>query len=155
MVGNDTPLSTFGSTQNHLGTDKPNHPTPKGITTMNLEQHVTSLELSKRLKELGVPQDNSHFVWGGWVKRYVSQVETRKQAYAASFRTEASAFLASELGEMLPTAVWNTIRNVGNKRSRRAVDFNGTLFMADTEADARAKLLIHLIEQGIVDPKTL
>lgn len=66
-----------------------------------------------------------------------------------------SAFLASEIGEMLPQGIRNSMRAEGNDNSPNALEYDGTLFRADTEADARAKLLIHLIESEIVKPSEL
>jgi len=64
-----------------------------------IKNHVTSLELSKRLKECGVPQ-KSVFCWfhggidgGAWV---LQKDEDEPNGAIAS------AFLASEIGEMLP-----------------------------------------------------
>lgn len=151
-----------------------------------IESHVTSLQLSKRLKELGVPQ-RSEFYWHK-VQRPDWVVASREQLMepvssgpepedcwpildqALSQSDACSAFLASELGEMLP--VEYTTQEGGiiwrhNLQSAR-IRITGTLvwdsyyadfddkendvpsFHAPTEADARAKLLIHLIEQGIV-----
>ena len=117
-----------------------------------IEQHVTSLELSTRLKELGVPQESS-LVW--FKPDDVRRRDEMLGIYPA-------AFLASELGEMLP----NDIERNGDHFSLRCekaagwtVGYPGTTSIrwheSDTESDARAKLLICLIEQGFVDPKKL
>src|SRR5262252_9202184 len=63
-----------------------------------LEQQCVSLELAKRLKELGVKQES---VWG-WMQESVSKqywlgLSDDKKTFAV-----ASAFTVSELGEMLP-----------------------------------------------------
>lgn len=70
---------------------------------MNNTKHVTSLEVSKKLKDLGVKQD-SFFYWHDgkltWVGKVISW------GYQESFepnKKSISAFLVSELGEMLPS----------------------------------------------------
>lgn len=102
---------------------------------MTIENHVTSLEISKRLKELGVPQER-FYSWGsvcrtehevqkyeedGWkTKRekdiliddpYEINSEERWEKlnhYAGGYCSRSefySAFLASEIAEMLPACL--------------------------------------------------
>jgi hypothetical protein len=101
---------------------------------MKLEWQVCSLELAKRLKELGAPQD-SLFYWFGPVSIGLPR---RVRAapfvdYCANITLHpiiASAFTVAELGAMLPKAL------------------HADLYLeADTEADARAKTLIYLLER--------
>jgi hypothetical protein len=145
-----------------------------------IDNHVTSLETSKRLKELGVPQES---VFGWRMKhsepdRWIIWTSGTTETFVGD--ESASAFLASELGEMLPLEFWRKGRrfefatNVGRSNDHSCNKTWGcgyyhegrtpygldetdleTQAEADTEADARAKLLIYLIEQGIVDPKKL
>jgi hypothetical protein len=87
---------------------------------MKLEDHVTNLELSERLKELGVKQFGTLFAWaevgkekdknGKWIWEY----QVVKNDFQADIEFIA-AFTASELGEILP----NTIKfpKAGDKRS--------------------------------------
>lgn len=63
---------------------------------MKLEQQVCSLELSKRLKELGVKQ-NSHFSW----EELFGKPEYRLDVTIHG-EHRVSAFTVAELGEMLP-----------------------------------------------------
>jgi len=130
---------------------------------MNIEQHVTSLELSKRLKELGV-QRESAFYWAKWTG------EPPCVCYTGGGYTgvmQCSAFLASELGEMLPKEhhelghlqLWKRSDIMaGNQYAWTAEYHNngGISAMCDgTLPNAMAQLLIHLIEQGIVDPNLI
>lgn len=123
---------------------------------MDISKHVVSLDLSRKLKELGVKQ-SSFFYWmpDGKIRYGFEMLQDDK----GDAVWPISAFLASELGEILkkryqpylshidPLTVWVGVWAVYDK---------GTLLVsANTEADARAKLLIHLIEQKIVDPTTL
>lgn len=126
---------------------------------MNIERHVTSLELSKRLKELGVPQE-SEYVWDP--EGNVPTLHLNLWDPLSGVRPHFSAFLASELGEMLPKG--NTLvrhddeGNVVPWTAGCVLDYptNKKAYgHGVTEPDARAKLLIHLIARGIVDPKAL
>lgn len=129
---------------------------------MILKDQVVSLELAKRLKELGVKQ-KSLFVW----EYYDEQCHGIKyMPYAIvpdnynKFKLY-SAFTVAELGEMLPsTLTWEdgtyslqqdfyadgsfNIYYYGNQYS--PIDFT-----AETEADARALMVIYLIEKGLLN----
>jgi len=120
---------------------------------MKLEDQVTSLALSKRLKELGVKQD-SLFHWKddrgyGYPEDWII-IEGRP-----GLRTSCSAFTVAELGELLP---WYVDFGSSNETGPRYARFPkpGVEFYhyeeARTEADARAKLLILLLEQKLVKP---
>ena len=126
--------------------------------TMKLEQQVSSLELSKRLKELGVKQE-SYFSWhrGNSVKMFLveSTIVGDEENYPA--------FTVAELGEMLPKrAEIETFKSYvygsGFSKWRAVLTFKDgeemrmPMDMSDTEADARAKMLIYLLEQGILNP---
>lgn len=130
-----------------------------------IEKHVTSLELSRRLKGLGCPQ-RSYFDWvkeNGeltiWNPTQVSDYVTGNQEFLCS------AYLSSELGEWLSDSffvplpaypegsrgkrIWMTNKielMLGVKRKKLA----SITSEADTEVDCRAKTLIWLIEKGII-----
>jgi hypothetical protein len=128
---------------------------------VKLEQQVCSLDLSKRLKELGVKQE-SVFCW----TRSRSTKDYELSSGTCIWETadkdgHVAAFIVAELGEMLP----EEISHAGMKRvlvigkplgdwlvSYRNAKLGKMEFKADTEADARAKMLIYLIEQGIAKP---
>jgi hypothetical protein len=146
---------------------------------MELEDQVTSLELSKRLKELGVKQE-SLFWWVVLdVKHPLYEVhrETRRpedlqkllsgtiirgrDAYEKVFGEfiHYSAFTVAELGEMLHKRFnewaqgWSDSGcfyhfQFGFRGAGSMIPGIGKTFGADTdkEADARAELLIHLLE---------
>lgn len=135
---------------------------------MSLEQHVTSLELSKKLKELGVPQGG---VFGYYENTF--HPEHPFIVLTSTFpRIEnpanwiCSAFLASELGEMLPLFlfdkdgrecdlhIWPQSKRTGIKGwsiyySGASGGVHAAIF-EESEADARAKMLIHLLEEGLL-----
>lgn len=135
---------------------------------MNLEQQVVSLELAKRLKEMGVKQES--LLW--WSQPYPKEVDGKPNAWVMSggdeprvtfFKTpnSVSAFTVAELGEMLPQGI-SSYKNPDKKGEWRAlahrelwdregVTLEGRPFTdADTEADARAKMLIYLIEHDLI-----
>ena len=129
---------------------------------MKLEQQVCSLELSQKLKELGVKQE-SCFYWvkypNGWAIAPERYVELRPTEYG-----ETSAFTVAELGDMLPVELqiytypvqigspsyerhkmeWCCIHEEGNDEGRDIKMF------CHTEADARAKMLIYLLESKLI-----
>lgn len=146
---------------------------------MKIENHVTSLELSKRLKELGVKQD-SYFNW-------IRDLKSDFRVYHIIFpeftkdKEKYSAFTASELGEMLPKKIvinkdsqekTEYFIDISFKSSKWVIDYNHyeyddvqsfcaeelnlpynydfIFFYDENEANCRAKLLIALIEQGYV-----
>lgn len=142
---------------------------------MKLEQQVTSLELSKRLKELGVKQE-SLFYWHnysltayGWSKwnfnkndwyitdeSYIKEIND-SNGYTSSIPKEAeeySAYTVAELGEMLPSYFASHNRGFKDMGDWLCFD-NGEnkpdiSQRAETEADARAKCLIYLLENNLL-----
>ena len=131
---------------------------------MELAKQVASLESSKRLKELGAVQE-SLFYWQPPWKDYCGnppadlgfQVDKfiLVDYYHMSFRAGPfSAFTCAELGEMLPTnkvstlkwfdhwycEVWDDVVDKKNPVTR---------IVRDTEAEARAKCLIYLLENDL------
>lgn len=120
---------------------------------MKLENQVVSLELAKRLKELGVKQESVCY-WREYEfqgKRFLDvdfEMQFRK---AHKVFQSIAAFTVAELGELCPEVIWNTVKNAGNE-SVKAIIFNGVLFKADTEANARAKMLVYLLENNLITP---
>ena len=121
------------------------------IINMTLEQQVCSLELSKRLKELGVKQE-SIFFWRA--------VGTKHDSWEIGYFSPGwlelepvSAFTVAELGEMLPPGYASSHGKDMNWlcfcEFKRSSD-KGYMKMAGTEADARAKMLIYLLEEKLI-----
>ena len=141
---------------------------------MKLESQVVSLELSKKLKALGVKQESA-FYWQAVQSLKVfkgvkvdaewhlySKTEMDRTPIFSVYDTR-SAFTVAELGEMLPQDTWSICQWNGWFCKRMAgnacIDIKSNEKSpyskeqeADTEADARAKMLIYLIEKGIVKP---
>lgn len=138
---------------------------------MEKEKQLTNLELSKKLRDLGVPQD-SLFYWDMRPTNNGIEIKPRGIFYQKPRNGDhdyiISAFTVAELGELLPrritvdrwtwicfkdavegTDIWNGIIVDENKEKEIK------RILSETEADARAKMLIFLIEQGYLDIKEL
>lgn len=133
---------------------------------MELQKQVTSLEISKRLQELGVKQD-SYFKWVESNNEFSSNRHTRLQdTYAVTIPENDyySAFTVAELGEMLPEKIlysadeeiyWLTSEGKWSISYSRQ-ESGGSIVQLDdkvftsTEADVRGKMLIYLIENKFI-----
>ncbi len=133
---------------------------------MSLEEQVCSLDLAKRLKELGVKQEST-FYWKHNTESPTGKFDERVlthygQPYRVNSTYHVSAFTVAELGEMLPEEIfdgrksfigflmllprseggWGIAYGHGVQDGEddvsqyRGIDLN---FFATTEADARAK----------------
>lgn len=132
---------------------------------MQLEKQVVSLELARRLKELGVRQE-SLFSWlyadvrsgDMW---YVDLTDKEHMIELPEY----SAFTVAELGKLLPKKViwkkrktpfflsisWDYVSNkwrysYANQKANECIE----MFFEETEADARAKTLIYLLENKLI-----
>jgi len=137
---------------------------------MTLEDQVCSLDLARKLKKLGVKQ-NSAFWWeqvkiagkNVWSKEWKLSFNNYSMPYDNSHIT--SAFTVAELGAMLPVQV-ETGEGLTGIQSELLqltkgsfpdgnlwqVMYYDVIFMnAKTEADARAKMLIYLIEKNLIE----
>ena len=128
---------------------------------MKLEKQVTSLKLSKKLKKLGVEQE-SLWLWdtqpdnkGGirGLRRWTDESISHPNQFVP-------AFTVAELGEMLPLR-FETKRtyyqihishwlNGWVIEYKSPKQFSKYYRRADTEANARAKMLIYLIENKLI-----
>lgn len=127
---------------------------------MKLEQQVCSLEYAKRLKELGVGQE-SLFWWVEYTDGHGKEESWSVENNRAGYKQFISAFTVAELGEMLPNNV-NKYHWRGNKtdkgkayeiKYRRLVNHKLEVLRIKrdvTEANARAKMLIYLLENNLI-----
>ena len=127
---------------------------------MKLEKQVVSLELSKKLKELGVKQD-SLFYWHTNKHGHPEFIRQTKENEGSLTDLEThSAFTVAELGEMLPFGAKSYVGSHSNdlKVIIWVTEYHsvsddwecGDEKFAKTEADARAKMLIYLIENKLI-----
>ena len=137
---------------------------------MKLEQQVCSLELAKRLRDLGVKQDGAFF-WvepcggGEWILRDDESFDHMASLAADDY---VSAFTVAELERLLPFEVNFPFKN-GKKRSHnhwrvigkqrpngyaaRYVGGNSLTnieVQAETFADSLAQMLIYLLENKLI-----
>jgi hypothetical protein len=143
---------------------------------MKLEQQVCSLELAQKLKELGVKQ-NSLFSYKTYLIKkhntgipeimYHAGFTNRKEPETLTNLQLVSAFTVAELGEMLPARIDAKSKKDGRKTIAYFLEYHaGGLSVQyihhldtrqvlweeaeNTEADARAKMLIYLIENNLL-----
>lgn len=130
---------------------------------MKLESQVVSLELAKKLKELGVPQE-SLFWWVRLNEEWCVSPNFSSDPNWKEKKENYSAFTVAELGEMLPVDYFTFQNEKGDwfvaRIDDREISELGTeiiktedLFQENTEADARAKCLIYLIENKLLNAK--
>ena len=127
---------------------------------MELKNQVVSLGLAEQLKKLGVNQD-SYFCWH-YYKGLKSEAELGEFIMGMCSGIFISAFTVAELGELLPITVKYTKNPVGYKYQAHydtlKDDLSGELdykrsTASNTEADARAKMLIYLLENKLINFK--
>ncbi len=129
---------------------------------MKLEEQICTIELAKQLKRLGARQDSLfyyydltydgiqlHYKIGKWNEPFPPAQITGAE------KELVSAFTTAELGEMLPeiapinsSSDWWSSRENGEWKCQYRYNI---LQKANTEANARAKMLIYLIEAGLID----
>ena len=122
---------------------------------MKLQDQVISLKYAQKLKKLGVKQES---IWY-WIKdRKDKDIESNYELWLGETlkpwevdkEIVYSAFTVAELGEMLPLgyASWR------NPNDFMCESGNEELEQRDnTEANARAKMLIYLIENKLLKHK--
>ena len=132
---------------------------------MTLEQQCVSLDLAKRLKELGVKQE-SLFWWS--IHSTDARVVIHRRSVSGSPERYYSAFTVAELGEMLPDKVkrddqvylydfihWPMPDPMHKWKGyiwqvKEGCAIPKSHVFGETEADTRAKLLIYLIENQLI-----
>jgi hypothetical protein len=129
---------------------------------MKLDNQVVSLDLAKRLKELGVKQESlCYWYFDEDDKEYEVLVAFAHRTPDDWHNPEPifSAFTVAELGEMLPLFVgsfaqFHIVFNrdhhgwiVNYCDPKGEIEYEET---ADTEADARVKMLIYLLENKLI-----
>lgn len=139
---------------------------------MKLEQQIVSLELAKRMMELGFKQE-SYFWWVQWIdhtKTIESDLSLEQRKSIKGFRDFVklgSAYTVAELGEMLPSQLTTNLVEGHNlhqlileKQATRwhavyiCVDCMGKMGGQIDESlpNAMARMLIYLKENGLLAP---
>lgn len=125
-----------------------------------IENLVCDLKLSKKIKELGVEQESLFYWW-----RYCEDVEfeliyTKPEEIVEYF----SAFTVAELGMLLPNkneigwfseqvaCLTSWVCRLWELNIDHVATFHD-MFFADTEASARAKMFIYLLENNLINVK--
>lgn len=122
---------------------------------MKLEQQVVSLEIAKKLKDLGVEQ-KSLWYWVYDEKDITHQVIRNEEPFISDYQIKYSAFTVAELGELLPKDSHydhcSTVKGYQWRVCAHDRAYRGELgrAFADTEADSRAKMLIYLKEHKLI-----
>ena len=118
---------------------------------MRLEDQVVSLELAKKLKELGAKQESA-FYWSRINGKFVQLLAERECQYELTENDGVerfSAYTVAELGQELiigTDTMWD-----GQKWQVSFGDHERAWSVRDdSEADARAKMLVYLIENCLV-----
>lgn len=123
-----------------------------------IQNHLTSQPLSKRLKELGVPQKSEFYhVKDNFYYHQVKSLEEKDKMIIEDGVDVSSAFLSSELGELMPEQticrrtfiqttqswVWE-VEVIGLKESTTKPIFSSSM------AEAMGLMLEHLILNGLI-----
>lgn len=122
---------------------------------MKRENQVCSQDLSVKLKKLGVPQ-NAYWTWYENAVKF--ELMHNPKGCRGLENKSFDAFSVAELGEMLPNENFETskvlITGFNDKTRWETRTFRGGVVThyeeEKTEADARAKMLIHLLENKLI-----
>jgi hypothetical protein len=123
---------------------------------MKIEQQVCSLELAKRLKDLGVVEPSLFFF--EWRGAKPHEIEFQEKPYHNP--DNVNTYTVAELGEMLKTLLDDEFISynfdndeefvwIAQVKKWSDVTFVGHTEHADTEANARAKMLVYLLENKL------
>lgn len=123
---------------------------------MEIEKQVCTLEQAERLKDLGVKQ-NGYFWWSWYGQsRFPNWEVTREKTNEAT----CCAFTVAELGEMLPEGFysdkedfkWEMMQKDDDGKLEEILELGviDATELFNTEAQARANLLIHLLESKTI-----
>lgn len=117
---------------------------------VEIKKQVPTLELCKKLKELGYPQDGL-FWWNLFNKKVSYGVETTS---ATEVRVVVAPTVA-ELGEWLPNDIDGNAQLIDSYKGLWLVGYAGVyengINYEKTEADARARVLIWLVENDYIN----
>ncbi len=140
---------------------------------MKLEDQVAPLALAQRMKELGFPQETCF----AWVSELLDNDRDAIGVFArhalpahGGATTLCAAPTVAEMGEWLPLGAFSARHDDGDWVASHPPSHDAAVVasaisgartdsdliaIADTEAEARARLLIALAESGALDPKSV
>ncbi len=129
---------------------------------MKLENQVVNLELAQKMKEIGFKQE-SYFHWyipvfnGDMIFKFARPDTSKIEPDDVKW---CSAYTVAELGELLGEhfhrqEFWNQGKGKkwmveGGEKKSINYEYETKRMFADTEADARAKMLIYLVENKLI-----
>lgn len=117
---------------------------------MKLEQQVISLEIAKRLKELGVKQE-SLFYWFRSMTRVVWRIDATMEGQKNT--DDISAFTVAELGYLLGKAknidLWKAYAKVWNVPDTSTITMLG-LISSMFDPNIGGQMLIYLLENKLI-----
>lgn len=132
-----------------------------GLLKMELKDQLCSLELSKKLKELGVLQESEFFHHHDPEAKLFPWRLDHWENLCIQQHENYSAFTVAELGDMLPQVIlfddsdliFGGCKIIGGWVSLYYDEDNyaALTFEDETEANARAKMLIYLLENGLIE----
>lgn len=121
---------------------------------MEIENQVVSLELAKKLKELGVKQDSLFY----WERENEFALE-KDDEWCLSYKSEMiycepedrciSAFTVAELFELLPVET-NLEKQIKNQWFSKYYQIGSDSIGGDTPANCLANMLIYLLENNLI-----
>lgn len=134
---------------------------------LKLEEQVVSLEIAKKLKALNVEQ-KSLFYWfhyNSYAPKYKPKWVVDYYPNSSGYSERVNAFTVAELGEMfagkIKTKNGGTVLSITKRGARwyityeayascgtQAIDIEG--FDDESEANARGKMLIYLLENKLI-----
>ena len=138
------------------------------MTNWNPEKEVPSLELCKKLKELGYPQDGGGWYWvvyhntDGDRTQLLLEKERDKTFWrmmkncSPDYREVIKAPTCRELGEWFPSGYYLDYSKLNDFQNKEGIqmsficDKKGYTWHDVSEANVRAKMLIWLVENGYV-----
>lgn len=137
------------------------------MNNMNLENQVCSLELAKKLVDLGIEQ-NSTFYWfksyDYWLLHYIdyNHHETDSKIFKENNSPCYSAFTVSELCKMLPDSLSDDylviakgpdFYNAYYNHTIHGLSYYGFFCKNENFADCLAGLFIYLLENKLMELK--
>jgi hypothetical protein len=126
---------------------------------MKIEDQVCSIELSKKLKKIGIPQESLLYHYdepyedgtSDWVITDWSDYETTYDTKGETY----SAFSVAELGQLIPRS-FHSGNSEGNDWICHFYQLNPSKVhasWANSEANARAKMIIYLVENNLMETR--